>query len=186
MAISSTSGPLLPVVRAYYGLSQVELAQFLSVSRGLVALVETRRRVLPPDAAARLKLLSGLMNKQAESPSINESASEPAVGEAMQLHQRKCLRQASGLRQELEKLQLQATQYQRRLSTLPVLSGALGKPPADAGLRAWLDKMAAQAQYGLADCGLAAQSLLTVRIAALEFEAAEVSRQLRAVVQNPS
>ncbi|PJJ55053.1 hypothetical protein [Hymenobacter chitinivorans] len=178
MAISPATEPLLLAVRAYYGLAQQELADFLGVSRGLVALVETGRRALPAAAEARLALLSAPLTTSANCPAPPLAA---ASWEPLHLHQRKCLRQAQGLRQELIQLQTQATQYQRRLQALPALYQALlTTAPDGPGLEAWLQKIETQARYGLAECGPAAQTLLTVRIAALEFEAAETGRQLAA------
>ncbi|UOQ72150.1 helix-turn-helix domain-containing protein [Hymenobacter cellulosilyticus] len=181
MAISPTAEPLLLVVRTYYGLAQQELADFLGVSRGLVALVETGRRTLPPPAEVRLALLSAHVSREATCP----ASSLPAPAwEPLQLHQRKCLRQAQGLRQELAQRQTQTAQYQRRLQTLPALYQALlPTTPDGAETKLWLQKIETQARHGLVECGPAAQALLTVRIAALEFEAAEVGRQLAAGAQ---
>ncbi|MCB2407424.1 helix-turn-helix transcriptional regulator [Hymenobacter lucidus] len=177
MAISPPAEPVVIRVRTYFGLSQQELARFLGVSRALVALVETGRRTLPAEAATRLAILDSGISEEAATP-VEVSRSALATWEPLQLHQRKCLRQASGLRQELLQLQTQAAQYQRRLQALPLLSQALGQFPADAELQAWLEQLATEARYGLFDCGTAAQTLLTVRITALEFEAAEAYRQL--------
>lgn len=177
MAIFPPAEPVIIRVRTYFGLSQQELARFLGVSRALVALVETGRRTLPAEAENRLAILNAGIRQEAVTPA-EAVKSAPAAWEPLQLHQRKCLRQASGLRQELLQLQTQAAQYQRRLQALPLLSQALGRFPADTELQSWLEQLATEARYGLFDCGTAAQALLTVRITALEFEAAEAYRQL--------
>ncbi|TGE22923.1 hypothetical protein [Hymenobacter metallicola] len=181
MAIPISPEPLLLVVRAYYGFSQTEVAEFLGVSRGQVALVETGRRLLSSVGEKRLRFLSTCLSNFVPSQAEMFPFSAPTAWEPLQCYQRKCLRQAHGLRQELARLQMLAMQCQRRLQDMPVLRAALAQELPTADLQTWLHQREEQAHAGLTECGPAAQALLQMRINTLESQAADATRKLGAI-----
>lgn len=172
MPAASASDSLLPQLRAYYGLSQLELSELLGVSRALVALIETGQRKLPAAAAEFLQPLVAAMS----AAPVPEAAPSPDWT-SLQAYQQQCKAQAATLRRELARMQQKAAQYQHRLQVLPTLQ--VSQPMANEGrAQAWVTQRLEEARQQWPRNGPGAQALLAVRIKGLEYEAAEALREL--------
>ena len=181
-AIPSTS--TAATVRAYLGLSQAALGQYLGLTRGQVAHVEAGRRGLNRPATHLLNQLADLLP-----PPLGEGPPEPDLAtlpaelpdpHPLRRRQRRCVWQAANLRLDLEKRVTRAHQARRWQQLLPGLLAALPARPADAPSRRWLTARATNAQAELDPASTAARVLLQLRIRYLEAEAAELARLLAA------
>jgi transcriptional regulator with XRE-family HTH domain len=172
-------------VRAYFGLSQVELAQYLGITRGQVAHVEAGRRSLSRSANLLLNRLADLLPPPlGEGPPAPDSA-EPAAGlldpHPLRRQQRKCAWKAAKLRQALEKLDANLQLAQRWQQVLPQLRavGPLALPAAQNGrTQRWLDDRAAEVLDHLDGAEATARVILRLRIEHLEAEAAKLAQLL--------
>ncbi|MBX0290862.1 hypothetical protein K3G63_10455 [Hymenobacter sp. HSC-4F20] len=173
MPAAPAPDPRLPEIRAYYGLSQLELSELLGVSRALVALTETGQRKLPAAAAQALHPLVAAMSAAA---SAGAAVPAPDWG-PLQAYQQQCQAQAATLRRELARMQQKAVQYQHRLQVLPTLHASL-PVASEEHAQAWVAQLLEEARQQWQRNGPGAQALLTVRIKALEYEAAEALREL--------
>ena len=163
--------PLLPRLRAWFGLSQTELAHCLGLSREMVSQVERGVRGLPlPAALPQAALTLALHNTPAE------PAPEALDVAALRKHQRACQHRADQLAYELSLLPERAAWARRRLAALPVLTAALA--PAGTAASAWLSSFATQARAELIHSGHTAQARLRLRIAGLLAEATATAQEL--------
>lgn len=182
----------IPALRRYFALTQPELADYLGLSRTMLAHVEAGRRNLPPEAMARLSPLLGLMpppygSGPANQPALPPDSAEDADPEAESLRIRlgACHHEASNLAYRLRQLQRRAEPLRRRRA-LPALLAAL--PPA-APLRpellgvplappSWGQYVTALAELALPRYGRLSQGLLEARLAGLATEAAHLEALL--------
>ncbi|WP_046246023.1 helix-turn-helix domain-containing protein [Hymenobacter terrenus] len=191
-AIPSTS--TAAAVRAYFGLSQAALAQFLGVTRGQVAHVEAGRRGLNRADNHRLNQLADLLP-----PSLTDEASvpatpaeTPALPEPLDPHplrrrQRRCTWRATNLRYDLAKLDARADVARRWQQVLPGLLAALPTDPANAAAqrtRRWLTTQATEAAAELDGTTATTRVLLRLRIEHLEAEAAQLTQLLASLAQS--
>ncbi|WP_139924905.1 helix-turn-helix transcriptional regulator [Hymenobacter sp. DG01] len=169
---------LLQALRARYGLSQAQLAEYLSVSRAQVSMAEQGRRTLSAALWARLQPLVAVLENPAAATGAQPEGIDAAGREALQRRLRECTQEAAELRQELGQLRARAVQYQAVLrELLPLLlplTEAAGADPA----RAWLLARQSEAAAELHRSGAAAQMLLELRIEALDYEAAQAALRL--------
>ncbi|MDB5268914.1 MAG: hypothetical protein JWP58_1954 [Hymenobacter sp.] len=171
--MESLPSALLPRLRAFFGLSQVALAQCLGLSKVMLWQVERGLRPLPlPAALPQAALTLAQQNTPAE------PAPEALDTAALQKHQRACQHRADQLTYELSQLPPRATWARRRLAALPVLTAALA--PNGTAAPAWLAGFAAEARAELARSGSTAQARLRVRIAGLRAEADAAAQELAA------
>ncbi|RTQ52540.1 hypothetical protein EJV47_05890 [Hymenobacter gummosus] len=144
---SAPSAALAAAVRAHFGLTQAELAQFVGVSRALLGHDEAGRRVLPEAAAHRLWVLARFLPPpDGQGPPAPDFADESgAAAEAPDARvlekRRKRLRfYIIKARFELDQRGGRARGYARRqwaLHTLRPLLATPDEPGADGRLR-WL------------------------------------------------
>jgi transcriptional regulator with XRE-family HTH domain len=184
-ALPSTS--TAATVRAYFGLSQAELAQFLGITRALVGHVETGRRELSRAHSKQLDLLADLLpppeGEGPAEPAAVPPETEPLDALPLRRRQRRCLWKARKLRWELEKLEGQAHRARRWQQLLPRLQALLPADPAATKAprtRPWLDYHAAEAAAELDPSSTTARVLLALRIEHLESEAARLGQLLAA------
>ena len=164
---------LLPRLRAWFGLSQIALAQALGLSKAMLWQVERGLRGLPlPAALAQAALTLAQQNTPAE------PLPETPDGAALRRHQRACQLRADRLTYKLDQLPARAAWARRRLAALPILTAAL--TPANAEAPAWLSDFAATARAELARSGSTAQARLRVRLAGLRAEADAAAQELAA------
>lgn len=164
-------------VRARLGLTQLDLAMLLDVSRATLAMAELHRRDLPP--AANL-LLAQLGQALAAAPP--EAAAAPAPLSPEQRDTLDLRRQGIGLeeyplRQQLKRVQTRLLQARQRQQAEPVLRAAL--PATNALAHRKLSRLAEEAEQYLRDEG-ATPALLELRLRVLAFERAEIERILAA------
>ncbi len=164
-------------VRAHLGLTQLELAMLLNVSRGTVAMAELSRRDLPPAATV---LLAQLLPALLATPPPASAAPAPLTPE--QRDELDMRRQAIGLeeyplRQQLKRVQTRLLQAHQRQLAEPVLRAAL--PPTDTRAHRKLSRLAEAAEACLRTEN-ALPALLELRLRVLAFERAEIERLLHA------
>lgn len=171
----------LQVLRAYWGLCQVDLGYFLRVSRTLLAHAEANRRHLPIAAWQRiiplLPLLPPPFGPATPPPARDAVETAPAALKPLHTRLRDCRWHIARLRHELKQLRACATPCRRRLLDLPAVRATLPTPLSDLDEH-WLELMAAEAAAELRRSGAVAQGLLEARIAALEAEAAALEALL--------
>jgi len=172
-------------VRRYFGLQQVELADYLGVSPTLVKHVEAGRRGLSLVVLARLAPLARLVPEGPPAPEIAVPLlpRQPAVGPlAARLDY--CEHHAARLRRALRPLLARATYAQRWQQALPTLLAEA--PAADPSApnpeararraREWLESQ----PTALSADELAHYHLLRLQAEALEAEAAALAAPLAA------
>jgi DNA-binding XRE family transcriptional regulator len=175
-------------VRAYFGLNQDDLAQYLGVTRGAVSHMETRRNDVGTTVWLRLLTLAASLPPADEpaAPTAAELAPEaPGTLEEVPVRLRllECQREARLLCRTLE-AQHNASQYvQRWQQALPALQAALPDPPtADSQWqqrqRRWLATHTTDIADKLAVVPLTEYRLLQLRLHLLETEATELCRWL--------
>ncbi|GAB3829178.1 helix-turn-helix domain-containing protein [Hymenobacter jeollabukensis] len=179
------SATLTAAVRAYLGLSQLELARFLGVTRGQVAHVEAGRKLLGPESRCRLSQLADLLPAPLGLAPAEPAAPAPAsstLPAAAPLRQRlaRCRRRAAQLQQALAQHEARSQQARRWEQILPALEAAVAADagPGAAGRRQWVAARQAEAHAALAADEAAAELLLTVRLRHLQAEAAELAQLL--------
>jgi transcriptional regulator with XRE-family HTH domain len=174
-------------VRELLGLTQLELAGHLRLSRDLLAQVEIGRRTLPTAALIRLAPLLTLLNSGrgaagTEPPLLAAETdfTQPQAAEAVRGRLQNCQHEVMTARMQLAKLQEQATRLRRRfqiltplLAALPALPAA-GSPDPDARDRGWYTDQLATATAELGRYGALPQALLQARIKALDTEIADL------------
>lgn len=182
---SGTPSLLLQTLRTRYGLSQAQLAEYLSVSRAQVSMAEQGKRTLTAAAWAKLQPLTDLLSSPTPSPAAVTTSLDTASREALQHRLRECSRQAAQLRQELAQLRAQAAQHQAVvLELLPLLSPQTLATEATTD-QAWLKARETEATEELKRSGPAAQILLELRIEALEYEAGQAALRLARATDLP-
>lgn len=201
---TTAQGGLIRSVRHYFGLSQPDLAPFLGVSQAELARFENGLRPLPSRVACPLALLTAcLPPADAAPPAAPDPATlphlavpplpllapphplDPVDAAALLARQRHCAAQAAKLRFQLTQLIERAAQARRRLAAMPALQAAVGSPPVDPPTpRAgrdheqqvlWLKIFENEARIVLANSGATAQTLLLLRLSALEHEVAHAT-----------
>ena len=176
-------------VRAYLGLSQLDLSRCLEISRALVAQAETRRCDYGIDARLRLLALAELV-WPSTSPASPEGEAGPTPDlDPTLLHSRlrSCEREARQLRRKLEQAKLDPQYAHRWQQVLPVLEATLPADPAtdtpgQRRLRRWLPLRSADMADTLDSISTTERRMLQLRLRLLETEAAE----LRSWLPTPS
>lgn len=176
-------------LRAHFGLSQAELANYLGLDRSLLAHVEANRRPLPLAATWRLVPLLNLLPPHGPgSGSLlppDPAETTPATQDALAWRVRVCRHEAALLAFKLER-QLPALLAARNRHALPALLAALPPLAPMPGVLAdtpgpdpqWAAQMAAGAAERLARFGEPARALLEARRAGLLAEAAHLEAAL--------
>ena len=176
----------LLALRRYFDLTQPDLADYLGLSRTLLAHAEAGRRSLPLEATARLLPLLGLLppphgSGPADPPPLPPDPAEvtPSGAAALRTRLDTCRYEAGNLAYRLRQLQRRATPLRRRRALpallaalpppVPLPASLLGLPPAPPD---WAAYLAAQAAYELPRSGQLAQGLLEARRVGLAAEAA--------------
>lgn len=176
--MASDPTPLtLQALRARYGLSQAQLAEYLSVSRAQVSMAEQGRRVLPAATWAKLLPLMAVLETPAAATAA-ATALDATSRVALQGRLRDCTHEATRLRQELVQLRARAVRHQAVLGELlPLLRplAAASGAPRDA---AWLALREEESLREIERSGPAAQALLELRIDALDYEAGQAALRL--------
>ncbi len=162
-------------IRAGFGLTQLQLALLLGVSREVLAADEAERRYL---MGAPGRLLSELSHIVRELPPEAAPAPSPPPAPAWSEYELKTLRlrlmainlETYRLRQQLERCQNQLAQMRRRQQALPALRAAL--PPDNAYAAHWLTQFADDAAT-IRRIEEPQEQLLLLRLRVLAFEASE-------------
>lgn len=157
MPLILPSNSLSAAVRAYFGLTQAELGQYLGVRREQVAFVEAGQRGYSLTAEQRLRPLGLLLpeSRAGEPPAVPEATpvdppDTPDV-DALRKRLRRCQHQAAQLRYELETQAARDQGHANRRRGLARLQAGLlpapgseAVPPAEAErARQWLAQLAA-------------------------------------------
>ncbi|PJJ60373.1 helix-turn-helix domain-containing protein [Hymenobacter chitinivorans] len=193
-------------VRTWFGLQQDELALYLGVSKATVQSMESQRVGIGPAVSGPLLLL--LAQLPPPVPATAETAAmplpppptelvpnsaEPPEAAELDFRRRVCLYQAAGLKDQADKLALQAATRARWAQALPALLAAYPAPTTeevaadDDALRhhAWLLSWLHFRARPLPAADVTRWHLLQARIAALETEAAALAATL-ATLQSTS
>ena len=182
-ARSSTN--LLVRVRAWFGLSQEELALYLGSSPALVRSVETGRRALSPELLLALRPLLLHLPAPAVGPPPALPAGPPPglpapeVGE-LAFRRRVCAQRAARLGRELAALEARARVAAHWAQALPALRQAAAEAhatpdPANPDRGAWLAGWLARQARPLPPAAATRWHLLRARLAALTAEAAALA-----------
>jgi transcriptional regulator with XRE-family HTH domain len=183
---SHQTGPRLyqsagQLLRAYYGLTQQWLADYLGVPRSTVSMDELGRANLPTGSFMRLlPLIQGMPapDGNAPEPSAEPTAAGLAAAQPLLAHrEREARHEARQLGRPQEKLVVRLRQVRLRLQTLPAALGALAPAPADERPRRVLGYWDEDAPDQLRD-DEAALTVLNLRQRVLAFELAELAKLL--------
>lgn len=185
---STSPSQLLQILRARYGLSQAQLAEYLSVSRAQVSMAEQEKRTLSAAAWAKLQPLTDLLAAPAATSAVAAAPAplDVASREALQRRLRECTEQGAQLRQELAELRARAARHQavvRELLPLLLPPSLAAGSGAD---QAWLQAREAEATEELKRSGPAAQTLLELRMEALDYEAGQAALRLARATALPA
>jgi transcriptional regulator with XRE-family HTH domain len=158
--------------RQIFGMTQQQLADYLSVTRSLLALVEQGRRHLP--TAAILKMATLEQSLQSNLPYKAESLQKQAAKDMAQIktHAKKCLQKAE---REKARLLLLQQKHQRCMQAL-VAMGQLQQTNLAKKDSLLLELLETKTLKKMNRCGYAVQVVMQLRIAALEHEAAQAGR----------
>ena len=117
-------------LRLLMGLSQQQLADYLSIQRTQLSMAENGLRNLPAAAAAELDALRRQLVSNTSPGVVTETALQSeAVRKVLKAHSQKYSRLATATNHKLEKM---ATQYNELLKALQMASGRLAELPRDA------------------------------------------------------
>jgi transcriptional regulator with XRE-family HTH domain len=161
-------------VRAQLGLTQLDLAMLLGVSRATLAMAESGRRSLPPAA----HLLLAQLEQTLDAPSNSAPASaplSPKQRDTLALRRQGIGLEEHPLRQQLERVQTRLLQARQRQQAEAVLRAAL--PATNTVAHRKLSRLAEEAEQYLHDEG-ATPALLELRLRVLAFERAELDKLL--------
>ena len=189
------SNTLAAAVRGFFALSQGELGRYLGVTAAQVGHVEQGRHVFSPAAESRLLTLAQLLPlpQGAGAPLERQPAPEPdpAAGGAttgpLQARLRRCeylvARTRFGLETQRQRVEAyahrQAALVRLRAALLPEAATAPPDPALDPAHAArWLARLEADTAAAPAPPTVAELRLLTVRLAALEFEIVQLRQAL--------
>jgi transcriptional regulator with XRE-family HTH domain len=162
-------------VRAHLGLTQLELATLLSVSRATLAMAELGRRDLPPAATVLLaQLLPALIATPTQAAGAPAPLS-PNQREGLGLRRQGIGLEEDSLREQLKRVQTRLLQARQRQQAEAVLRAAL--PATEALAHRKLSRLAEEAETYLRAEG-ATPALLELRLRVLAFERAELERLL--------
>jgi DNA-binding XRE family transcriptional regulator len=161
-------------VRAHLGLTQDDLALLLRASRTAVSMAECGERTLPWEQE---KLVQDLFQavKAAQPVPAGPLVLSTADRDGLDLRRQRLRLDHYPLAEKLAALQVRLAQARCWQRVLPQLRAAF--PADDARAQQWLDLFERRAA-GLLDIDAGAPALLQVRLAAIEFEMAEITRLL--------
>ncbi|MBT2558532.1 helix-turn-helix transcriptional regulator [Hymenobacter sp. ISL-91] len=179
------SNTLAAAVRAYLGLTQEQLADYLGVSRGQVAHVEAGRRPLRAEAACLLRRLAALLPLPdlvggANIEAVNKQTALPPAEKPLLRRWAKCRWQLANLQQRLDQSEKQA-ELALRWQALPATTPEPPtKAPDEAAIRRdrLLREWATMAADALAPATVAERQLLMLRIQFLAAEARALEKLL--------
>ena len=168
-------------IRSKFGLNQQQIAEWLGISRSLVAHYEREARSLPTSAVlqlARLEIMIAHLQKSKRT-GTNKYEAHPSSTEryihtqnALQQHARVCSYKAEIMRKELTALQIMHIQTLEWLEAIESLLSAKRNEDHDKMELLWLQAQYQQALKKLEQCDDAAQLRMQVKIASLEAIAA--------------
>jgi transcriptional regulator with XRE-family HTH domain len=182
------SGTAPARVRAYFGLTQDELADYLGVTRGAVSHAERRRIAFGPAVWLQLLPLAQHLPPTTElaPPAATTLPEEELPGQAADPIRRRlqaCRREARRLRTTLEAWYQAYQQAQRWQQVLPQLLALLPDSPAadspgQQRQRRWLARHSTTVADALDELTLTEGRVLQLRLRHLEAEATELHRWL--------
>jgi transcriptional regulator with XRE-family HTH domain len=185
--------PPLQLLRAHYGLTQEELANFMGVPRATLSLDEKpsfRNGPRPVSTAAWLRLmpfmvampaLDSVEIRPAYQPLPKVEVGDDELRQALRLRQMKCHVETSELQREQYRARVRQAQARLRLHTLPALLEAVPDSPLGKRQRVWLDWFEYDARYILDDTKAATQyALRELRLRVLAYEATQLAELLDA------
>lgn len=180
----TSSSSLVAEVRKFFGLQQQQLADYIGVSRELLANVEAGRRDISSSVLLRLNPLAARMPEHA-APDATDFSDEPITAPHaadLEFRRAECLHKAGQLRWKMRPLARRIRFAKRWQQVLPgLLAAAATEPVADpqaARARRWLLSRQADAADELDALQSAQWHLLRVRAEALEAEAAALAALL--------
>ena len=179
----------LAVMRQYLGLPQQELADFLGISRSMLANLEANRRAMSQAVHARAAPLLALVPKGALLLVLGIPEPPPALPVApasgpLEARRDYCLWRAANLRYELRPLHQRAAVGRRWQTALPVLLAALSPaapdpaPPGDWSRFTYPRELAQLWATAFTADDAARYHLLRLQAEALETEAAALAALL--------
>lgn len=170
-------------LRARLGLTQDDLADLLEVSRAAISMEEHGSRSLPWPQIGLLNALYQVVLPLPADPAPVPPAPLTADDRAELDYRRLGLRVAAGpLEKKLAREHLRLAQARCWQLVLPQLRAAF--PPENPWAHTWLDERTRRAAVALRSAGGPA-ALLQVRLAAIAFEIAEITRLLGEVDAPP-
>lgn len=156
-------------LRKQYGLTQQQLADYLSVSKALVSMVEKGKRQFPLYTAVKLaQLQQPLPTAMAIAKRLEAVAQKQqlATGKALQKEELDCSVQLAAAIQQLHSLKEKYMQATNLLQLVAHMHPAL--PKEDKQTKLWLEALEAAASQQAARYGERAQVLLELKIAGLQ------------------
>lgn len=163
------------VVRAYLGLTQDDLATLMDVSRAAVSMDEYGTRDLPWPQVQLLHALHAALPAPDAPMAPAPLMLTPSDRDDLSFRHLQLTTQVYPLKQKLERLQVRLAQAQCWQQAMPQLRNTF--PAENAEAHKWLDRFERRAASTLrTEAGTPA--LLQVRLAAIEFEMAEITRLL--------
>lgn len=158
-------------IREQLGLSQYQLAVYLSVSRSQIALSETGRRSLPTGALVKLAALATSLQVTAKRPPIVLQQLFNKQNALAKAHTQRCNQKAALAKHQLNALQ---TQYQECEKIILATSHLLSNLPQGKHYHKdllWLELLQTETLKKMKACGPWPRTLLALKIQTLEQEA---------------
>jgi transcriptional regulator with XRE-family HTH domain len=159
-------------IRQIFGLSQQQMAAYLSITRSHLNMTERGRRSLPTAALAKLAQLEKSLqsNEPYQAAGFKKQAERDTAH--IKAHAKKCLQRAALEKTKLQKL---TASYQQCVQALMAMGHLLQNQPTKKELLL-LAVLEAKALKKMSRCGYAAQVVVQLRIAALEHEVAQAGK----------
>nr|WP_230687455.1 helix-turn-helix transcriptional regulator [Hymenobacter ruricola] len=187
----------MAVLRQYLGIPQQELADFLGISRSLLANIEANRRPLSPAVYERAAPLLALVPEDARRAVLGIPQPPPALPAAptakpLEARRDYCVWKARNLRYELQALHQRAAVGLRWQTALPALLAALPPaapepaPPGDWSRFTYPRELAELWATAFTPDDAARHHLLRLQAEALETEAAALAALLAEGESSPS
>jgi transcriptional regulator with XRE-family HTH domain len=179
---------LIKEVRLQYGFTQEQLADFLAVSKGLLAMAETGKRELPTAAWLKLnRLYQHAINVPATGAGKKYEAllaeQQAAAATALQHHARKCSLEAIVLQDKLARLKINHSQA---VNTLYLVAGLRKELPEDKDIATrnilWMNMIETRTCKRLESCGEDKQQLLQFKIDTLQKQAVQAKRMANKLI----
>jgi len=166
-------------LRQSLGITQQQLAGYLSVSRAELSLAETGRRVLPTAAQLKLSAMQRHMTGGSSPGTTIEIQRQTAQAQNMLRAQaQKCNRLAAAAIRRLELMRGRYQQCQKILKAVHGLLGELPAGPAGRKQKLSLEVLQSDTRKKMDACGIGAQVILELQVNMFLYHAKQAAARM--------